>query len=119
MAQHVEIGRQRVRQHLQAASDLDRRLEAVRCLGLMGARAHRHQVPGRIAGVVAHPVDGGAARVLGRVIECLAGDRAVRGRHLAQVVWGDLEQFHAAPAQPGMQPQLQPLAHRCWIPFWS
>ena len=74
----------------------------------------RDEVIGRtrgIAGVVAHAVDRRVAAVQRRRGQRDPRDRAVAHLELLQVARRDLHQLDAAPAQPGVQPQLQPFAN--------
>ena len=96
---------------LHVAHETQRVAKAVRRLGVVGLGAHHRQVAGGVAGVVAHAVDRGVSRFERGGGQRHARDRAVAHLDLLQVVGRDLHQLDAAPAQPGVQAQLQPLAH--------
>ena len=93
------------------ARDRHRVGTAVGGLGQVRTLAHHREVAGRVAGVVANPVDAGRQSALAALTQRLTQDRAHRHLDLLEVAGRDLQQLHIQTAQPGMHAQLQPLAN--------
>ena len=85
-------------------------VDPVGTLGLVGTRAHHRQVAGRIGGVVEDTVHRSVRQLAGAVRQHLAGDGADRHVDPAQERRVDLRTLERTPSQPGVEPQLQPLA---------